>query len=169
MPSKPRLPLKTSPRVKVFRLIDQTLRNDPTLRNVVGFWQSWEGDPTRDGTPLPLNRGVAIQLRPLPGREGFWAVNSMSCDLVIGVEMVVPGTCYDDIDNLWHAVELVLFPPPKPDHNALIAKLQQAGARKGVAIGFQPPGLLAQENDAGEPCMRALGRITIEVQNDFNP
>jgi hypothetical protein len=130
----PKLKLPQSPRLRVFRVIDRHLRADQTLRRVVrpGSFKSWTGEPG-DRNIFALEQFPAIRLTPSSGPDQFWATSGMLGNLTIDVEMCVRGTCWEDIDSLWMAVQRALYPIDTAARNAFLSALQTAGAHTGEA------------------------------------
>lgn len=169
MAAQPLLHLTTSPRVLAYRLIERTLRADPVLSNVVGLWSTWEGDPIRDPLPLALVGDSSIKLQPAMGPVDFWAVDSTRGDLIVDVDLIVRGTCYDDLDNLWYAMEQAIWPRDVTRQRAFILKLQQATqGGKGLVIFQRPASFIADDVD-GSPCLRASGSLRTDVHELINP
>jgi hypothetical protein len=79
-----------------------------------------------------------IHLTPINGPEVWTYPDSFVGMLFINCELVLSGYDYDDVFNLWWAVEKALYPPDLPTKLALVQSLQQAGAHSGLAEFSQP-------------------------------
>jgi hypothetical protein len=90
-----------------FRAVEQVLREDPVLSGVVKTWRTLEGrdDDTQevgwDNCPL-----IALSPSPQPDRK--LTHENANVTMVIYVEVYAPGTCVDDMLNLWDAVGAAL-------------------------------------------------------------
>lgn len=132
-----KLKLPQSPRAKIFRLIDNQLRNNADLRRVVreNSFKSYTGD-SNDNTHFALDMLPGIRLSPSSGPDQFWANDSMRGNLSIDVEMVTEGLCWDDIDSLWYLIEKALYPRAAvagfSEQDYFFVALQQAGAHTGL-------------------------------------
>jgi hypothetical protein len=124
-----RLDLPTSPRTSVFRAIVQILRNDPVLSATCRTILAWEGKPT-DGQPLTLAMAPALRITPANGPNQWTYPEAFRGDLYLNVEVLVSGYDYDDLLNLWWAVQRAIY--PKGQSMAIVLQLQQAGAHSGL-------------------------------------
>jgi hypothetical protein len=162
----PKLPLPTSPRTSVFRALVKILKNDPTFSNAVPAdnLRTWSGSshdtmvPSYSGSPF-------VRLTPTNGPETFWSPNSMRGDLLIRVEMLVPGTNVDDPQNLWYAIEKAIYPNVSGSAASNVVALQAAGALTGYAEFTQP----AFDFEPQERMFACVGQIKITVRLDFIP
>lgn len=107
---KQRLPgLKSKYRGPAFRAVEAILKGDPVLAAQVKTWRSREGNdddmqvPAWDQMPM-----VALSPMPLPNTTADEQNNKIN--LEIAVELFVPGTCFEDIDGLWSAIEDAIVP-----------------------------------------------------------
>jgi hypothetical protein len=173
MPRKALPSLPDSPRVKVFRQIESILRNDPTLRQLIGSrWQTWDGSPDAKA-PLAKTQTPAIMLSRAADANTWFAPDAMVEPLVVDVEIEVDSTNQDDPDNLWYAVVRAIYPTnPKnlsPSPRQVIQDaLVKAGAFTGVCDFTQPA--VAPVGTEGAPDSRqyALGRIKLDVLLNIN-
>ena len=148
------LQLPTSPRTKVYRAIDNALRRDPVLSSVVkaDSFRSWSGKG-KDTTEFTYSMAPAIRLTPMNGPEQFAFPSAMKGWLYINVEMLLTGTDYDDVMNLWWALELALYTQGVPQ------ALNAAGAYSGLCLFSQP----AFDPSPADRYFAATGQIKIEV------
>lgn len=153
--------LKPDPTAVLFRLIESRLRSDPVLGQVVKTWQTWEGVP---GDKIPPAPAMApwVSLTPQPTAEDFWSPETQSGWLTIRIDTLVPGTCVDDVLNLWGAFRSRLCPSPASDGaGEFYAALKTAGAKKGRIRMSQP--LFDPSSDAGQDgAFRAVGSVSVE-------
>jgi hypothetical protein len=91
-------------REKAFRVIEDVLRTDPVLIEVVKTWKSREGFDTDLNMPaydmMPL-----VNLSPVPNPNAIWGVDETRVNFGVLVQVFVPGTCSADILGLWWAIE----------------------------------------------------------------
>lgn len=155
--------LDDSPRTKVFRAIDDLLRNDPTIRNIItkpGSFRSWQGD-TNDKADFGLSQAPAIRLTPQPEPEQWWYPATTKGFLTITFEVITPGLAIDDVDNLVYAMHRVLVPHSDPASvQTTINKLKDAGAVTGL-VQFSMPAYDPRPADG--LCM-ATGQFRLELQ-----
>ena len=146
MAADPRLRgLPEAVEVTLFRIIDQTIRADPIVRSQVKIIKSWEGSAS-DKIPPSIGQSPYVRLTPMGSPEQWWSSDSQIGSLTIFVEMMVEGSCSDDIANLWFAIKRSQYPSDLPSRNAYISRLQAAGAHKGI-LSFTAP---AFDVDGGE-------------------
>lgn len=161
----PKLKFPVSPRTKVFRVIDRQIRTDKSLARYVRpeSIKSWTGDPD-DKQPFSIGQCPSIMLTPSTGPEQFWATEGMLGTLNINVDMAVTGSCWEDMDGFWYAIQSALYVPNDiAAQNAFVVALQQAGAHKGLcefsAVVADPDG---GEADA------LIGRAVIRIEYRLN-
>jgi hypothetical protein len=162
------LDLEDGPRTRVFRQLEQILRNDPTLRRVIGkSWKTYSGEPS-DAQPFPMGACPWIIMSRVPGPEAFWTPEAMTGDLSILLSIGVRGFCEDDPDNLYCAIQRAIYPPTQSAKLANVQLLQAAGAHTGLATFTQPafdPRSL--DGQACDGMIIARGRLSITVRNTF--
>jgi hypothetical protein len=163
------LDLEDGPRTRVFRQLEQILRNDATLRRVIGKnWKTFSGDPG-DAIPFPVAACPWIVMSRIPGAENFWSPDAMTGELSILLAIGIKGFCEDDADNLYTAIQRAIY--PVGDQSAKLANvqlLQKAGAHTGI-VTFTQPAFDPRSLD-GQACdgtIQARGRLTITVRNTF--
>ncbi len=162
MPTNPALKLPTGTRVALFRVLDDALRRDATLRRVVKAFKSWRGEPD-DRTPPSIGQCPWVRLSISGGAERWWACSTMMGLLIVDVELQVPGTCLDDLDNLWSAVERAMYPDTAALQNAFREKLTAAGAHTGL-VHFLQPAFDTSPDDADR--LAGIGRLGIDYRFD---
>lgn len=155
--------LPDSPRTKVFRAMVQILKASPTLGSVIkpGALRSWAGD-SHDTIEFSWSLAPAIRLTPANGPEQFWSPNAMLGDLLVNCEMLVAGTCVDDVANLWWAIEKAFY-PASDGGMANAATLQAAGAHSGLVLFSQP----AYDPEPADKFFAAMGQLKIAVRLQF--
>lgn len=166
LPVRNALKLPTSPRMALFRLIDQRLRADPTLERTVKEWRSWQGVPD-DAKPFGQGQLPAVRLTPRSGPEGWWASDSQKGTLFVMAEVITPGLCADDLDNLWFAIERALYPVDPAARNAWVATLQAAGAWKGL-VQLAQPAFDGRPEMGGDGRLDGQGMLSIEFRINAN-
>lgn len=166
-PTQKSLDLDDGPRVRVFRALEQVLRNDPTLRRVIGpkSWRTYNGTPA-DKQPFGATSAPAIVLYPVPGPEGFWSPDAMVGDLHVRVELTVRGTCVDDADNLYWAIERAIYPQDQASKLAVNAALKAAGAHTGIVL-FTMPAFDPRADAASDGLLQASGELKVQIRNSF--
>jgi hypothetical protein len=162
------LDLEDGPRTRVFRQLETILRNDPTLRRVIGkSWKTYSGDPG-DAVPFPMGACPWIIMSRVPGPEQFWTPEAMTGDLSILFKLGVRGFCEDDPDNLYTAIQRAIYPPTQEAKLVNVQLLKSAGAHTGLAIFTQPA--FDPRSVDGQACdgmIIAQGRLSITVRNTF--
>ena len=163
MPTKPLLTgLRVSPRVQVFRAVERILREDPILGRQVKVWRTWEGRD-EDKNELAIDEAPAIRLTPRPSNQTWWSTDAMVCVVEIGVEIRLQGTCYDDLDNLWYAIERAIYPTDVALRQKFQSILSNAGAHVQLAQ-FQPafdPSFGSDGNILAQGAIRIDVRMTL--------
>jgi hypothetical protein len=103
-------------RETAFRAIELVLRTDPVLVKNVVTWRSREGNDD-DLTYPSLDQLPLIALSPVPMDNLLQAMDLNRINLLIRVDLFVPGSCSQDILRLWHAVEnaIVSWKEFRPD------------------------------------------------------
>lgn len=161
-----KLPLDDSPRTRVFRCIDDMLRDDPTVKrlfNRPGSFCSWRGEP-KDKQPFAQDTAPAIRISPRPESEMMWFPGYTRGWLTIRIELLVNGLCVDDVENIHYALVQALGPVKDNAKTcALQKRLQDCGAVTGIIFWVMP----AQDPapDAGtDGQFRAEGAFRLEVE-----
>ena len=163
-----RLTIPSKYRGPAFRAIESLLREDPVLVSVVKTWRSREGFDTDMQMPAwDMQPMVALSPAPLPNKQASEADNFIN--FTVNVELYVPGTCYEDIDALWSAIEdaIVKTKPFRSDAvpgqtvaSFLCSCLGNGGVQnlRAVAPAFYPVDLKRKDNDAVS--QSGLGTLT---------
>lgn len=103
MPS--RLPsLKPDNRTILFRRAEEILRADPVLASVVKTWQTGDGS-NADNAPASSGLLPWLRMTPTSVAMGQVAINLRQHNFGVYIEVISPGTSYDDFMNLWGAIE----------------------------------------------------------------
>jgi hypothetical protein len=113
----------------VFRAMVQIVRNDPIVSRVVPPAKvlCWEGKPT-DAQELTVGMGPVIRITPTGGPQVWHCPTSMVGDMLLNLEILVPGYNADDLLNLWKAIGAAFYSPTGTTFAALQATLRAAGA-----------------------------------------
>lgn len=101
--------LPTSKRTSAFRLFVRTLKNSPVLDAYIKTWRVWEGE---SGEESPWAS------EELPRVRISWSLDkpvridtcTRRSDLLISMEVAVPGTDADTLSDLWTAIDSTLCP-----------------------------------------------------------
>lgn len=122
-----KLNLPPSPHRLVYRVVEQILRNDPTLRTTVRTWSTWNGSALDRVSP-GLASCPFIQLAPMSGPDEFYGPSGMASTLLVHVGIATPGTNADDLFDLYQAVRRALYPTDNAARVAIRRELVTAGA-----------------------------------------
>ena len=111
MASSPKLDLPTSPRTAVFRAMETIVRQNAIFNRVVkpDRFRTWEGHP-RDIKPFSYQEAPCMRWTPMNGPEMFATPSMIKGDLLINCEVIIAGSCCDDLTNFWWMLDEVLLP-----------------------------------------------------------
>jgi hypothetical protein len=159
------LDLPTSPRAAVFRAMETIVRQNPTFQRIVkpDNFRSWQGHP-RDSKPFDQSNAPAMRWTPMNTGETFRTPDTMAGDLLLNCEILIRGTCCDDLTNFWWMITRCFYPPVFAARNAIIQTLQTAGARSGLVLFSQP----AFDPGPDGVFMAGQGQLKIEIQSQLN-
>jgi len=147
----------------LYRITEQILRDDPTLKAVVKAWQTWDGKP-EDRTPSGSTRLPWVCLTPRPTSERWYSPESQTGMLIIQIQANVEGTCIDDAMNLWGAIRSALNGGGDNARRCDInTRLQAAGAWKGFYL-FSDPLYDPSADPAAAAMFEATGAVQIEYR-----
>lgn len=166
MSSSPKLDLPVSPRVSVFRAMESIVRQNPVFNRVVKAdrFRTWEGQP-RDIKPFSYQEAPCLRWTPTNGPESFRTPTTMTGMLYIQCEIIVAGSCSDDLANFWFMLERCFYPSATNfGPNAIIATLQNAGALSGLVFFDQP----AFDPGPDGVFFAGQGQMRIDVRLDMN-
>lgn len=167
MSSQPRLKLPTAATTAIFRRIERQLRNDKALGRVVNSWTTWEGCPS-DRVPNATGSAPLITLTPQAEAENWWAPSTQKGTLLVRVDMLVTGTCVDDVLNLWWAIQRACYPSDSTERLGFQGDLQAAGAHTGL-IRFSQPAFDSDPAAGEDGQFLARGELAVEFRFDHNP
>lgn len=158
------LDLPTSPRTAVFRAMETIVRNNAIFQRTIkpDRFRTWQGEP-RDIKPFTLGEAPCMRWTPMHSGEEFRTPDSMSGDLLINCEVIIRGTCVDDLTNFWWMLSRCFYPGGAAI-NQNVATLQTAGARSGLVKFSQP----AFDPDPDGVFFAGMGQLKIEIQSNFN-
>lgn len=153
--------LPTSPRTTVYRKVCQILQTDPVLSSVIRpeSFRTWAGR-SHDNMEFSYSSAPGLRLTPLGSLETWKFPEARVGDLVIRVDMVLPGTDADDEMNLWWAIQRAIYPDVYATQLANIQALQAAGANTGYVEFSQP----AFDPEPQDRFFVATGQMKIEVR-----
>ncbi len=160
------LDLPTSPRAAVFRAMETIVRQNATFQRVVkpDRFRTWEGHP-RDIKPFSYQEAPCLRWTPMNTGEEFKTPDTMAGDLLVNCEVIVAGSCCDDLTNFWWLLTRCFYPQGGgAPRQAIIQTLQAAGARSGLVLFSQP----AFDPGPDGVFFAGQGQIKIEIQSQLN-
>ena len=102
---------------------------------------------------------------PMNTGEEFKTPDTMAGDLLINCEVIIAGSCVDDLTNFWWMLDPLLLPARRRHtRQAIIQTLQTAGARSGLVLFSQP----AFDPGPDGVFFAGQGQIKIEIQSQLN-
>ncbi|MGA8347348.1 MAG: hypothetical protein WB773_05960, partial [Isosphaeraceae bacterium] len=161
-----KLDLPTSPRAAVFRAMETIVRQNSVFNRIVkpDRFRTWQGEP-RDIKPFSYQEAPCIRWTPMNTGEEFKTPDTMAGDLLINCEVIVAGSCCDDLTNFWWLLTRCFYPPSGgAPRQAIIQTLQAAGARSGLVLFSQP----AFDPGPDGVFFAGQGQIKIEIQSQLN-
>ncbi len=160
------LDLPISPRAAVFRAMETIVRQNATFQRVVkpDRFRTWEGHP-RDIKPFSYQEAPCLRWTPMNTGEEFKTPDTMAGDLLVNCEVIVAGSCCDDLTNFWWLLTRCFYPQGGgAPRQAIIQTLQAAGARSGLVLFSQP----AFDPGPDGVFFAGQGQIRIEIQSQLN-
>jgi len=156
---------------KVFRRIVQQLKNDPTVKRLVGpNLRSWEG-VTADKSPFaPSANAPVVRLTPNPVDEDWYSPDAAVETLWVKVELGISSTCVDDVTDLWGVLRSALLPngPSVGGGTSFGLDLAAVGAETGEIV-FGAPGIAPRPEASPEGTMYGEGRFYLRIVNTVQP
>src|SRR5271166_6738518 len=133
------LNLPQSPRDAVFRAMETIVRGNAVFQRVVKptSFRTWQGNP-EDAKEFTFEIAPAIRWTPMNTGEAFRTPDTMSGDLLINCEVIIRGSCCDDLTNFWWMLTRCFYPASLSTRQANVLALQNAGARSGLVLFSQP-------------------------------
>src|SRR5208282_1711130 len=158
------LDLPVSPRAAVFRAMETIVRGNSVFQRIVkpDRFRTWQGEP-RDIKPFSYQEAPCLRWTPMNTGEEFRTPDSMSGDLLINCEVLVAGSCVDDLTNLWWLL-VKCFYPSNVAINTIVTTLQTAGARSGLVKFSQP----AFDPGPDGVFLAGQGQMKIEIQSNLS-
>lgn len=157
------LPLPVDPRSIVYDAVVNRLKSDPVLSRVVKQWESTpyhQIDPSAANLPL-----IVIGL--MPGSIQPHTPQSNAVQLVIRLDIVVPGYDHRDLINLYGAVETAIDPFGMLDYiKTPLSQTNGRGSLFGNVI-FTQQGYQYEPLPGKLPCIGATAAFTIPLK--INP
>jgi hypothetical protein len=159
------LDLPVSPRAAVFRAMETIVRGNPIFQRIVkpDRFRTWQGEP-RDIKPFSYQEAPCLRWTPMNTGEEFRTPDTMAGDLLINCEVIVAGSCCDDLTNFWWMLTRCFYPTLFTARTANIQTLQAAGARSGLVLFSQP----AFDPGPDGVFFAGQGQIKIEIQSQLN-
>ena len=159
------LDLPVSPRAGVFRAMETIVRQNPVFGRIVkpGNFRTWQGDPN-DVKPFTVAEAPCIRWTPMNTGETFRTPDTMAGDLLINCEVIIRGSCCDDLTNFWWMLTRCFYPASLSTRQANVLALQNAGARSGLVLFSQP----AYDPDPDGVFFAGQGQLKIEIQSQLN-
>ena len=138
------LDLPVSPRAAVFRAMETIVRQNAVFQRVVkpDNFRTWEGHP-RDSKPFDQSHAPAMRWTPMNTGEQFRTPELISGDLLINCEIIVRGSCCDDLTNFWWMLAKCFY-PGSGGFQPVVQTLVAAGAGPAWYFSLSPlstPGL----------------------------
>ena len=163
MASSPKLDLPTSPRTAVFRAMETIVRQNAIFGRVIkpDRFRTWEGHP-RDIKPFSYQEAPCMRWTPMNGPEQFRTPDMQVGPLFINCEIIIAGSCSDDLTNFWWMLERCFY-PGQPTTNSILQTLNQAGAFTGEVFFTQP----AFDPGPDGVFFAGQGQIKIDVRNQI--
>ena len=161
-----KLDLPVSPRAAVFRAMETIVRQNSVFNRVVkpDRFRTWQGEP-RDIKPFSYQEAPCLRWTPMNTGEEFKTPDTMAGDLLINCEVIIAGSCVDDLTNFWWALTRCFYPQGGgAPRQAIIQTLQTAGARSGLVLFSQP----AFDPGPDGVFFAGQGQIKIEIQSQLN-
>lgn len=160
--------LQKSPRTSVFRAVEAILRYDPMFSSVVNGkrLRTWSGD-VNDAIQFTLDMAPCVRLTPIPAPEEWASPGLTKGALMIHIEMLVAGFNYDDVFNLYWAIEKAFYPPATNavDGDGIRAQLLAAGAFSGIVTFSQP----TYDPTPKDMYFHAFGQMKVDVRLNLAP
>ena len=104
------LSLNSSSRSKLFRAIVRVLQQpDGDVARTIRTWRVWEGKPDDAAAPTVAEMPWC-RVTPQPNPPSIEALDLIRTDLLLKIEVMLPGLNGEDILDLWGAIEAALFP-----------------------------------------------------------
>ena len=164
MPGVRSLDIPTSPRAAVFRAMEKIVRDNAIFQRVVkpDNFRTWQGTP-RDCKPFDQSNAPAMRWTPMNTGEQFRTPELISGDLLINCEILIRGTCCDDLTNFWWMLARCFY-PGQGGMQQNVRTLVAAGARSGLVMFTQP----AFDPGPDGVFFAGQGQLKIEVQSAIN-
>ncbi len=158
------LDLPVSPRAAVFRAMEAIVRGNAIFQRVVkpDHFRTWEGHP-RDVKPFTLSEAPCMRWTPMNTGEQFRTPELISGDLLVNCEIVIRGSCCDDLTNFWWMLTRCFY-SSDGGNQANVRTLVGAGARSGLVFFSQP----AFDPSPDGVFFAGQGQLKIEVQSPIN-
>ena len=158
------LDLPMSPRAAVFRAMETIVRSNSIFQRVVkpDNFRTWEGHP-RDSKPFDQSHAPAMRWTPMNTGEQFRTPELISGDLLINCEIIIRGSCCDDLTNFWWMLTKCFY-PGSGGFQPVVQTLVAAGARSGLVFFTQP----AFDPGPDGVFLAGQGQLKIEVQSQIN-
>ena len=161
-----KLDLPTSPRAAVFRAMETIVRQNSVFNRIVkpDRFRTWQGEP-RDIKPFSYQEAPCLRWTPMNTGEEFKTPDTMAGDLLINCEVIIAGSCCDDLTNFWWLLTRCFYPTGGgAARQSIIQTLQAAGARSGLVLFSQP----AFDPGPDGVFFAGQGQIKIEIQSQLN-
>jgi hypothetical protein len=151
-----KLDLPDAPETKIFRAVEQVLRDDAGLA-IVRTWATWRGEDI-DSIEFPSSvQCPFLRISPLPTASDRETEIQHKMPITIRLFLAIVGTNVDNIMNLCGAVRAALFPQDNPTlRDQVRSAIMLAGASIPV-IRLNAYGMTTDEQ--GVPVMGAEGSI----------
>jgi hypothetical protein len=152
-----KLDIPDAPETKIFRAVEQVLRDDVKLAAVIRTWATWRGEDV-DLIDFPSSvQCPFLRISPLPTASDRETEIQHKMPITIRLFLAVVGTNVDNIINFCGAVRHAIFPQNNiPLRDQVRSAIMLAGASIPV-IRLNAYGMTTDEQ--GVPVMGAEGSI----------
>jgi hypothetical protein len=159
------LDLDDSPRTLVYRQLITFIRTDPTIRRVFrpAAVRAWDGSPA-DAAEFSVAMAPCVRFTPICGADLIEFPGAFAGDLLLNIELIVKGTCVDDLFNAWFALARAIYPRDPAARAANVQALVAAGAKTGI-VEFSQPAFDAKPE---EQWFLGSGQLKIAVLSFLN-
>jgi hypothetical protein len=148
--------------------METIVRQNATFQRIVKptSFRTWRGNP-EDAKEFTFEIAPAMRWTPRNTGEQFRTPDTMSGDLLIDCDILLPGTNVTNLTNFWWMIAQCFYPPssaPGITRNQIIQVLQTTGARSGLVLFSQP----AFDPSPDGVWLAGKGQIKIEISLHLN-
>jgi len=159
------LNLSPSRHRQVFRAICDVIQQDATLSRVIKTFSVMNGQPI-DTQDFTVAHTPAMRLVPSEGPDGWYGPAGLLGPLVIGVEICLRGSDFDDALDIYAAVRRALYPPIDTNKVAIHQRLVAAGAEGMFLLEFTQ-GSFAPRVMVDGPLVDVTGQMSVRIRQEL--